>query len=336
MTVRSLSWGSGTGTSWSRRVAVLVTAAATALGLAVVVSPAADAAKPVPTFVGDLRITVALDADTDQPTAAPDKDAVGFVIPNEDYTIVVETRQVGSAVIPYDVERDSDITISDGTRSYTATIQAGQHTATVTGAQWPSTHNFSLQATSSKQAALAPDSIPVTVAVKSSNPRDVAPGQLLKLTGCTQDDPTCVSLTVNGLTGVSEALLSTSECANFLPGVAVKKVDETTSLPFSCRSGKKGAEALVAQTFVTLVEGQVATVVLDCDKLICANGGVGSFVPWVDKGNSGVFEQPDPCPSRGELGAGQGVCVDYRQSSRDNAGDLHTYILFDKDARMIH
>ena len=28
-----------------------------------------------------------------------------------------------------------------------------------------------------------------------------------------------------------------------------------------------------------------------------------------------------------------GYCVDYRQSKRDNAGDLHLYLLFTQDAR---
>jgi hypothetical protein len=120
-------------------------------------------------------------------------------------------------------------------------------------------------------------------------------------------------------------LLSTSLCAGFLGG---------TASGLSCRSAK-GATAMVAQTFVDLADEQVATAILDCDKSLCGNGGVGSFVPLFDKGNTGSFATLPECPAKNDLGS-LVACFDKQQSTRDNAGDLHTYILFDDDARMIH
>ena len=316
-----MSWGSATGTSLSRRVAVLLTAAATAIGLAVVVSPAADAAKPAPT--AQLKITMALDNGTTLPNAAPDDVVVGFVIPNETFTIKVES-QVNPTGAPLAVSKDTPVTVTAGSTSFTVTIPKDNHEGILSTAMWGSTANFVLSASLKGYVG---DSLPVTVAVNSKNEAAPANGDFQSLDDCelSATNPTCVRLSVPG-GSTSATLLSTSECANFLGGGAEGD--------FRCLQ-KKGVVGLVAQTFVDLAPGQVATAILDCDKSLCGNGGVSSFVPLFDKSNSGTFLRLQECPAKNTLGD-LGACFDKAQSTRDNAGDLHSYILFDDDARTLH
>lgn len=76
-----------------------------------------------------------------------------------------------------------------------------------------------------------------------------------------------------------------------------------------------------------------ATFVLACDKTLCGQGGVGSFPVTIDVTNTGAFAEVPDCPSKGVLGTGQTACRDTVQSTRDNAGDLYSIILFTYDIR---
>ena len=89
------------------------------------------------------------------------------------------------------------------------------------------------------------------------------------------------------------------------------------------------------EIFEQAAEPDAAGASLYCDKSLCGNGGVPQYIPLVDKGNTGLFESAEECPDRGELGDLH-VCVDLRQSTRFNAGDLATVILFDHDLRSTH
>jgi len=306
--------------SWRRRGMVLLAAASTTLGLAVVVSPAAEADKPPPT--GELKITMAKDNGTTLPPISSPKDVVvGFVKPGEPFTLEVQSLVYGTDTALL-VDKDTAVTVSAGSTSWTVTIPEGDSVGTKDDALWGSTSNFLATASAKFYAS---DTLPVTVGVNSKN--EPNNGNFQSLDNCilTKDNPTCVQLSVSGGSGGAATLLSTSLCANFLGG-------ETTGL--TCRSAK-GATAMVAQTFVDLAPGQVATAILDCAKTLCGQGGVGQFVPLVDKGNIGAFSTPPDCPGRGDLGD-LGVCYDKQQSNRDNAGITHSYILFDYDLRMSH
>lgn len=76
-----------------------------------------------------------------------------------------------------------------------------------------------------------------------------------------------------------------------------------------------------------------ATFVLACDKALCGQGGVSSFPITIDLTNTGTFSQVPDCPSKGVLGTGQSACRDTVQSTRDNAGDVYSVILFTHDIR---
>jgi hypothetical protein len=76
-----------------------------------------------------------------------------------------------------------------------------------------------------------------------------------------------------------------------------------------------------------------ATFVLACDKTLCGQGGVDKFPVVIDLTNTGAFTQVPDCPSKGVLGEGQTACRDTVQSTRDNAGDLYSVVLFTHDIR---
>ena len=76
-----------------------------------------------------------------------------------------------------------------------------------------------------------------------------------------------------------------------------------------------------------------ATVILDCDKKFCGKGSIQRNVPkFVIGGNDNLVDTP-ACTAKGVAPA-TGACVDYVQSTRDNAGDTHLWILFAVDSRM--
>jgi hypothetical protein len=76
-----------------------------------------------------------------------------------------------------------------------------------------------------------------------------------------------------------------------------------------------------------------ATVILDCDKKFCGGGSIKQNVPQFAVGGNANLMNLSACPAKGVAPAG-GACVDYVQSTRDNAGDTHLWILFAVDSRM--
>lgn len=78
-----------------------------------------------------------------------------------------------------------------------------------------------------------------------------------------------------------------------------------------------------------------ATLILECDKSLCGQGGTNSYPIWFQSSVPGtsVVPQIPACPSKGKLGNDQIACQDYVQNHRDNAGNLIAYVLFDEDAK---
>jgi hypothetical protein len=113
--------------------------------------------------------------------------------------------------------------------------------------------------------------------------------------------------------------------------------------PFTpCLQGTQN-EALLFDGLADLTDGSrglytrhdPAVIVLRCDKTLCGGAGTRAF-PLLYQGTSWAanrFEEAPPCPGKGRIGAGQTFCQDYRQNSRDNAGDLIAYLLFLDDAK---
>jgi hypothetical protein len=81
-----------------------------------------------------------------------------------------------------------------------------------------------------------------------------------------------------------------------------------------------------------------ATVILDCDKKFCGRGSIKDNVPSFALGGNDTLTPLPACAAKGVApdpnGSGPYACVDYVQSTRDNAGDTHLWVLFARDARM--
>jgi hypothetical protein len=79
-----------------------------------------------------------------------------------------------------------------------------------------------------------------------------------------------------------------------------------------------------------------ATLILSCDKLYCGNGAIKNNVPHLTSKGNAPLENVPACAAKGVGPAPDSLvdaCVDYVQSTRDNAGDTHLYVLFTRDLR---
>lgn len=76
-----------------------------------------------------------------------------------------------------------------------------------------------------------------------------------------------------------------------------------------------------------------ATLIVKCDKSLCGGGGINKQQLAVQPSSGGGFTTAPPCPAKNVIGADQSFCVDYVQSTRDNAGDTYLYLLFTDDVR---
>jgi hypothetical protein len=314
--------------TWPGRLVVLVTALATALGVAALVGAPADAARPTPPPpTAQLQFTEVLDEAFTLPAAAAAGTQEGLIRSGEPFNVEVQSQTYPGGAPLAVTNGDLKVTLSGGGVNAVLSIEKGSDTGTISGLVRTGSSNFELFASAPKNSGYASDTIPVHVALESAQSNGLALGRTLTVQDAegndcvlSADNPTCVSLSVSGAVSGS-VVLTTSECANFF-GV------------LDCRT-KKNTTVLVAQTLVDLVGDQVATATLYCDKSLCGQGGVSSYKPFFDKGNTGDFEQLAECPAKGSLGSLH-ACVDLRSSTRFNAGDLATVVLFDKDARLIH
>jgi hypothetical protein len=100
-----------------------------------------------------------------------------------------------------------------------------------------------------------------------------------------------------------------------------------------------GADKLLVQALVDLTgydRDHPATLIVKCDKSACKGGGVTSYHLLVNLAPQGSLGGNVPaCTDKGVIDPAPALsyCVDYRQSTRDNAGDLHLFLLFSEDAR---
>ena len=316
---------------------MLVTALSSALGIAVVAGPAADAAKPTAPKeeANFLLITRALETRIftgGLPTKAPPTDAAGFAQAGAALTVQVQSRYDADGDLgttgdnkELAVTKDTAITLKVGTTSVTGTMQRLSSTVDIV---FPALDagNYLLTASAPSRSGITGDDIPLAIATKSSySPGNSSGARAFGLDGgceLSSANPTCVTLTLDEDV-TNQVLVSTSPCAGFAGDL---------------RCPTKGSvKGLIAQTYVDVPAGAIATAVLACDKSLCGGGGVTSFRPFVDKDNLGTFTLAPDCPEKGVIGDTEGgVCVDFRQSTRDNAGDLFTYILFNADLRFSH
>lgn len=167
---------------------------------------------------------------------------------------------------------------------------------------------------------------PVDVALKASaSPTSTSFWGTAGATPCAPDitvgNRVCADLVLP--TGVSsDVLLTTGLCDTAL----------------TCGSNKDLVQVLADLTGVTRTTP--AKLIVKCDKSACPGGGVPSYKVLfsVSPGSSVPLSEAPACSSKGVVDQaymtpGGGYCVDYVQSKRDGAGDLHLFLLFTQDAR---
>jgi hypothetical protein len=143
---------------------------------------------------------------------------------------------------------------------------------------------------------------------------------------CVVDDPALVSGSVQTCVelvaprGVSsDAVFSTGECRS------------TTD----CASSGDLLQVLADLSGRGYDNKHPATVIINCDKSLCGNSGVPSLTVQASLNGGGPLSAAPGCKKKGVIDAGLDLCVDYVQSTRDNAGDVHLYLLIARDARTI-
>lgn len=285
------------------------------------------AMSPAASFAGAVKGSLAVIAVADQGTGL-----VGAVA-GRPFNVVVEARDpLGAPLAP---TQNTRVRLSLVTGSGTlggvleGTIAKGTTRGTIAGATYgPFGNGVVLGVAVVSGTALTGASTTINVAATAVRAQ-ATPRSNLTVTdpGCPEPTPTspvCGFLRLpNG--GNGAVLMSVGSCDSILTcrtksGTTARLVTAEVSL-----KDENGAPLYTATA--------PATFVLACDKTLCGQGGVASFPIAIDVTNTGSFTQVPDCPSKGALGAGQTACRDAVQSTRDNAGDLYSIILFTYDIR---
>ncbi len=136
-------------------------------------------------------------------------------------------------------------------------------------------------------------------------------------TATTQDTNCGIAVLPNG-TSSSFAALSTG-----------------TAVGVQCDGKACNSQATIVQ-FIAGMSGYTfdapATMIYRCDKTLCGNGGVTKFKVYYSYQASGPLTAAPACINKGQTN-GDVACVDYVNSTRDNAGDLLLYFNFLHDLR---
>jgi hypothetical protein len=141
----------------------------------------------------------------------------------------------------------------------------------------------------------------------------------------TDTDPYCATVILplgagpKGTTDMSKVVLATGLC------------DAKGSYTGGCPTNSYVVELLADLSRYS--PNAPATVILDCDKKFCGHGSIQQNVPKFVIGGNDDLVNLLPCTAKG-VAPETGACVDYVQSTRDNAGDTHLWILFAVDSRM--
>ena len=295
--------------------------------LALVWTSVLVAMSPATSFAGSVKGSLAVIAVADQGTGL-----VGAVA-GRPFNVVVEARDpLGAPLAPTQNTRVR-LSLVTGSGSLggvlEGTITKGTTRGTIAGATYgPLENGVVLGVAVVSGTALSGTTTTINVAATAVRAQ-ATPRSSLSVTdpGCPAPTPTSPVCGFLGLPngGNGAVLMSVGSCDGIL----------------TCRT-QSGTSARLVTAEVSLKDANgvplyssaaPATFILACDKTLCGQGGVGSFPIVIDVTNTGAFAQVPDCPSKGVLGAGQTACRDTVQSTRDNAGDLYSVILFTYDIR---
>ena len=138
-----------------------------------------------------------------------------------------------------------------------------------------------------------------------------------------------------GTTTECNATVDAPVCADLVPPTTGFTAGGLFSRGFCSTTDKCTDTYIQALVAFQADRSDPATLIMKCDKDRCGGGAIRKqkLVVTLVPGTSGVTA--DPCPAKGTVGpAPQKFCVDYVQSTRDNAGDTLLYLLFVEDAKV--
>ena len=136
--------------------------------------------------------------------------------------------------------------------------------------------------------------------------------------------------------GVRIITMNRPERLNALSDTIMRRLADTVAdaardASVGCARGRDVLQVLAA---FELPRSSPATLIVKCDKVLCAGGAIRNYAPKVSLAATGLLQPAPPCPSKGVVGVGQDFCVDFVQSKRDGSGDTYLFVLMVRDARM--
>jgi len=138
-------------------------------------------------------------------------------------------------------------------------------------------------------------------------------------TSATRENPVCGTLLLPNGAQSSQVLLSRGLC---------------DAAYADCGSTRGSVIQFLGNLDGLYTQTSPATMLVRCDKSLCGKGAIAKVgLSYSLLGNATLGPAPR-CPAKNTIGAGQEVCVDYVQSTRDNAGDTLLHLLLTRDARI--
>jgi len=255
--------------------------------------------------------------------------ASGFPAPVKGQPFDVTVTSVDVNGVPTPVNKSTPISLSvvtgSGTLSGTTTgsIPKNSSTGTISGAVYSAFGNGTVFAVTSPQLTGTQFTVDVQALLSFTPTKPNKAAKLSTCTAMTATQPTCATLILPNGAVSTQTVLTEQDCA----------------FTFTCRA-VGGVTSLLVQgiaDFGSLYSRSApATLIIGCDKTVCGNGGVKDFNVIAQLKNDPAPQQAPACPSKGQIQPDPttpGFCVDYVQSTRDNAGDLFLYLLFADDVR---
>lgn len=247
-----------------------------------------------------------------------------YIVQETDFDVALSfwgTDEAGAdAQLPLSTSRDVTVTVTGPGLSASVEVPAGETGTGLTGLQLPAAADgVTLTATASGHKVDASGASPeFDVLVASTSDPSIGGNQTDEGCEATRAEPVCADLIAPEAGFVTGTLLSLGVC--------------------STAAGGTGCDGNYVQALAGFAAdvSDPATLVMKCDKSLCGGGAIHrtelvvDLVPGVDPGP----QVASACPAKGVVGTDQKFCVDYVQSTRDNAGDTHLYLLFTEDAKV--
>lgn len=225
------------------------------------------------------------------------------------------------AQLPLSHNKGVTVTVTGPGLSASITVPPGATSANLTGLQLPTPADgvtLNAMAVGHKTDAIG-TSPEFDVLIASTDDRSIGGNQTDEGCEATVADPICADLIAPEAGFDTETLLSLGVCSTAAGG-----------------TGCDGSYVQALAGFAADVNDP-ATLVMKCDKSLCGGGAIHNVELHVQLLPGGPTETASPCARKGVAVPESGnasFCVDYVQSTRDNAGDTHLFLLFTVDAKV--